>query len=110
MVYGKGRVLRAAVLTAHAVSSKDVLARELDLAKWNPEVGAQPDDGGEWIIAAHRAYDLRRALLDHFSLCQKQQHQGFFCAADTNRLIRLIQYQHLRIKRRRGRGLFRISL
>jgi len=74
MVYGKWRMLRTAVLTSHTVASKNVFSRQFDLPEWNPQVGTQADNGGEWITTPNCSDYLRRAVLDYLCLRKKQQH------------------------------------
>ena len=98
-------VLRAAVLTSHAVSAKYILAREFNLSEWHAEIGAQSNHRRKGVIAANRSNHLGCVLLDHLCLCKEEQHERFFCAAHADGLVRLIKNQHLRIERRNRSGL-----
>ena len=99
MVNRERGMLRAAVLTPHTIATKDVFARQFDLPEWNPQIGAESDNGREWIIASHGADHLRRAVLNHFCFCQEEEHQCLLGTADADRLVGLVQDKNLCIER-----------
>lgn len=78
-----------------AIATQNVLPRQDDTLERNPDVDGKSNDAGEWHRGRDRTEDVTVGSCDQFSFPEVEKNDGFFDIADTERLVIVIENEHL---------------
>ncbi len=90
----------AAIHAMKSIATENILPRQFNFFKRHSKVCTQADYAGICIGFANGSNNKRSAVLNHFGFCKEQEKECFFCAANADWFVTLIENKNLGIERR----------